>query len=1754
MRLRPTIVFHVIALSLFGFIATTQAGTNLVANTSQGSGASWLSSIWKTNSGAGTGVGTAVAPVAGNTYTYMPNSTPFGNNLGNARTRNPVTNSTAVATFPGDSLTMTTNTEIRTKNITWLNATTPATPAIVPTLNFPGVSGNPGLILNGGVLNAGDDGVPTITGSIRVATTSFICPGDNGAGTTARPNRAFTVAGQLSGNGSMVILQTPTNLAQTISGVGNTYNGQWFIKAGRLLGTTPGSLGTNSITVDPMMVPPPPMNATVAATNSWFNGPAVLEAGYTLNGAGVLILTNGGLMRLHQEVCFPAVIIEGTSLSPGIHYFLELSTNFPNNFDPGGSGALVVQPYGTPPPLPPSILAQPLNQQAIAGKTTRFSVTASDNGFPPLTYQWRRSGTNLTDVGNISGSTNSILVLANVSAADAGAPYDVIVANASFTVTSTVATVTLVTPNGSPYETAVLAANPVAFYDLNETTDPTSGTAQAFDLVGGYVGLYGTAVQNGNPVNANIGGPQAATGYPGFVTGNTAAQFANGSPNSRLPVLPWNLNTNTVTITAWIAPYAPVLPNEGFVVCRGPNTVAGLVCSSGGYLGYIWNNEQPTYGWNSGLVPAQGQWSFVALVVTPTNATVYMMNTNGLSASAHAYNHIVQPFDGTTLLGDDSLDGNSGSRTFGGIIDAVAVFNTALSADQLLGLYSAASGIANFPPFVAVPPSSTNLYQGQTATFTGLAIGTGPLVYQWQSGTTGSGVYANINDGGQFSGSATPTLTVSNIGNANALDYVVVVTNSYGATTSTPPATLTVLPTSAAQNITLSVQQATGFDWDNATAPNNWSDGLSASESAAAYPGSTFDVLPGARLRSPANPVVATFPGNVLSLDGDGVWNVNPPTNGSVGELRFKQPTYGTVNGTVIFPKLRMNGGQLDAGNDGGPVIVDGEIDILTNAPINNDSSNDRGYVINAWLTGSGNIEYHGYAAFTFQTGFSNNLNIAGTSSTYSGTWNAVSGTLLGTGPNALGTNSIIIGTPAALETTYDINSTNATLILNGRMFLHQNDRFRGALVNGISLPPGTNTFASLNALYPTNFPATWKPQVGAANFSAGSGSIIILSNTPPFITSQPKSLTLWGQQTAQFSVAAIGNPTLVYQWRAGVTGSGTFTNLSDGANLFGSTSNVLSITNVTLANGLDYILVVSNLYGATLSQVATLTVRPGPTITTEPVAAYTAYVGETVSMNVATLGLLPLTDQWQSGATGSGVFANLSDNGHFSGSGTTNLTISNVSLADAADYRFIVSNAGGSVTSIVETLTVLPTNPAVNLTLDFGATPIVQPTGSDWDTVNNWSDGQPASISARSNPGSTYEVVTGARLRSPVNANLPFPGVKLTVDGSGVFTNNNDITIGEIRFKHANAGTITFTQLVMNGGQLDNGDNGLLILAGEIDILTNTPFYADTAAAVDRGWQINAWLTGTNSIEYHDWDGSFGNPGGLNIAGTSNTFSGTWLVVQGVLIGSAANSLGTNSITVGTNSSSAALETTYDINNPGATLSVDTNGQVFLHQNDTFQTLMVSTTNGTFIPLAGRYSFAQLAALFPANFPASWTQQQGSSARNASGSITVLVGSGVPAGPVINTDPASRAGVPGSTATFTVAASTFTGITNYQWQLNNVPLAAGTNATLVLANLQSTNFGSYKVVVSDGFGRSVTSASAQLTVATAPTFTSSVSGSTLSLSFTTQVGPTYVVEYKQSITDPTWTTLATRAGTGGVIVITDNMTAPERFYRIRAF
>jgi len=83
----------------------------------------------------------------------------------------------------------------------------------------------------------------------------------------------------------------------------------------------------------------------------------------------------------------------------------------------------------------PDITAQPQNQIAVLGGNPGFNVTAT--GSAPLMYQWQFTGT------NINGATGSSYARTNAQYADTGA-YDVVVANSFGSVTSAVASLSVV--------------------------------------------------------------------------------------------------------------------------------------------------------------------------------------------------------------------------------------------------------------------------------------------------------------------------------------------------------------------------------------------------------------------------------------------------------------------------------------------------------------------------------------------------------------------------------------------------------------------------------------------------------------------------------------------------------------------------------------------------------------------------------------------------------------------------------------------------------------------------------------------------------------------------------------------------------------------------------------------------------------------------------------------------------------------------------------------------------------------------------------------------------------------------------------------------------------------------------------------------------------------------------------------------------------------------------------------------------------
>lgn len=308
-------------ISSFVFLltaASTLPAAVLVTTNVQTGSANWTATIWKTNLTDTA----ALAPVAGNTYACLPNAVPFTNNGNFTLLRNPAAAGTQ--TFPGDMLTLNSNTSIRMKQ-----------PAAFPgvTLNFPGVGANPGLTLNGGGLHTGDATTNiNISGKVHVTAPSVFDFSGTPFG-TQDINRGCGLRAALTGSGSLTIQLSGTNTTNGLNVIGadNAFSGDWIVAGGYLKGTGSNSLGTG--------------NLIVGSRQTFGYAPVVasrLELMYNINTPGSLILSNGGQLVLHQDCTFRRVIINGTNQTNRTMTYAQLSAAYPANFTAGGSGSLTL--------------------------------------------------------------------------------------------------------------------------------------------------------------------------------------------------------------------------------------------------------------------------------------------------------------------------------------------------------------------------------------------------------------------------------------------------------------------------------------------------------------------------------------------------------------------------------------------------------------------------------------------------------------------------------------------------------------------------------------------------------------------------------------------------------------------------------------------------------------------------------------------------------------------------------------------------------------------------------------------------------------------------------------------------------------------------------------------------------------------------------------------------------------------------------------------------------------------------------------------------------------------------------------------------------------------------------------------------------------------------------------------------------------------------------------------------------------------
>jgi hypothetical protein len=171
------------------------------------------------------------------------------------------------------------------------------------------------------------------------------------------------------------------------------------------------------------------------------------------------------------------------------------------------------------------------------------------------------------------------------------------------------------------------------------------------------------------------------------VEGTGALEFDGIDDFIKIPVL--NLNSNTVTVSAWVKPvdllgaggsYPPIVSSNepnGFKLCFGSTATykSGYEWEANNELAYFWTGW--SWDFHSELIMPPNLWSFVALVVEPTKGTLYLYNGIEMSASVNREEHVAHAFDDVVFIAGYGLEG---------IIDDVRIYNRSLSSEEILDL------------------------------------------------------------------------------------------------------------------------------------------------------------------------------------------------------------------------------------------------------------------------------------------------------------------------------------------------------------------------------------------------------------------------------------------------------------------------------------------------------------------------------------------------------------------------------------------------------------------------------------------------------------------------------------------------------------------------------------------------------------------------------------------------------------------------------------------------------------------------------------------------------------------------------------------------------------------------------------------------------------------------------------------------------------------------------------------------------------
>jgi hypothetical protein len=945
----------------------------------------------------------------------------------------------------------------------------------------------------------------------------------------------------------------------------------------------------------------------------------------------------------------------------------------------------------------PSIFTEPVSQLVSLGQTATFTVTAGGPG--PLTYQWQKNNV------PIPGATSASYTTPVTTINDNGATFKVGVANGSGGVASSTVTLTVL------YTSVSITAQPTSqTVPLGQTATFTVAGAGTGPLIYQWrknnISIAGanSATYTTPPITQTDDGTKYVVSVSNSFSGVTSVTVTLNVANASITTQPVSQTVaigQTATFTVAGGGPGPLVyqwrkNNISMTGANSPSYTTPPVTQADDGTKYVVSVSNTLGGVTSNIVTltvanpslvtqpmsqllAIGQMATFTVVAKGAGPLAYQWSKNGaLIAGATSASYTTPPL----------------TQTDNGAKFSVSVSNAYGSASS----NSAVLSIGN--PLISTQPVSQILALGQMATFTVAGTGAAPLTYQWRKN--------NISISGATTASYT-TAPVTQVDDGTT--YVVSMSNGYGGVTSNTAVLSIGNPTIATQPVSQSVaigQTATFtvvgkgtalvYQWrknnisiQGATAASYTTPTLTQADDGTKYVVSVSNSYGGVTSNivtlSIANPSITTQPmSQLLPIGQMATFTVVAKGAGPLVYQWSKNnvPISGATSASYTTAPLTQADHNskyaVTVSNSYGSASSDSAVLSIGNPSITQQPVSQ---TVATGQMATFSVAGTGAAPLTYQWR-KNNISIPGaTAASYTappavladdGTTYVVSISNIygGVTSNIVTVN---IGNPSITQQpvsqTVSLGQT-ATFTVAGRgpgplvyQWRKNNISISGANAPSYTTPPVTQADDGTTYV------------VSVSNSYGGvTSNLVVLRLNDLSITRQPTSQTTVLGNPVTFSVAAVGNGALSYEW------------LQNGFPVsFGSST--YTFTPIAQNNGSSFVSVISDASGSISSQPATLTVIIPATIDTSP-QSQTIAVGASASFSVVAESTYPLTYQWQRLGRGQSVAQNIP------GATSTSYVTPLVTTADQGSlYTVRVADSQGNSALASASLTVTPTSPA---------------------------------------------------------------------------------------------------------------------------------------------------------------------------------------------------------------------------------------------------------------------------------------------------------------------------------------------------------------------------------------------------------------------------------------------------------------------------